>query len=202
MEFLVEMTTTVPEGTTEDQVVEMRRREAANSERLIAEGTLLRLWRPPLRAGEWRTFGLFAAADGTALDAALATMPLRIWREDTVTELSPHPNDPSGSAATGAGPEYFVTFTVTAPPASDAEAFAAAEAGETVSAHGHARSGTLQRLWRLPADAETGRALGLWRDDDPAHLQRILDELPLTPWMSTEVLPLSAHPSDPAAILI
>ncbi|WP_197515236.1 hypothetical protein [Mycobacterium sp. 1245805.9] len=26
----------------------------------------------------------------------LASMPLRIWRADEVTPLSPHPNDPAG----------------------------------------------------------------------------------------------------------
>jgi muconolactone D-isomerase len=94
MEYLVAMTTHVPDGTSEDAVQEMRIREAARARELAGEGHLLRLWRPPLAPGEWRTLGLFAAADGGQLEEVLASMPLRVWRTDDVTPLSPHPSDP------------------------------------------------------------------------------------------------------------
>ncbi|WP_426507748.1 muconolactone Delta-isomerase family protein [Dactylosporangium sp. McL0621] len=94
MEFLVDMVTTVPDGTSDDEVADMRKREAARSAELVASGNLLRLWRPPLAPGEWRTWGLFSADDADQLESALASMPLRVWRHDTVTPLSPHPNDP------------------------------------------------------------------------------------------------------------
>ncbi|MFD4400148.1 muconolactone Delta-isomerase family protein [Kitasatospora sp. NPDC058478] len=94
MEFLVDMVTTVPDGTTEEAIADIRAREADRSRELAAQGTLLRLWRPPLAPGEWRTWGLFSAPDEERLEQALATMPLRVWRQDTVTPLSPHPNDP------------------------------------------------------------------------------------------------------------
>ena len=74
---------------------DIRTREAAHSRELAAQGHLLRLWRPPLQPGEWRTLGLFAAADGDRLEEVLASMPLRVWRTDEVTPLSPHPNDPA-----------------------------------------------------------------------------------------------------------
>ncbi|GAB2729491.1 hypothetical protein GCM10010442_58770 [Kitasatospora kifunensis] len=61
---------------------------------MAAQGSLLRLWRPPLAPGEWRTWGLFRAADAEQLEQVLASMPLRVWRRDTVTPLSPHPSDP------------------------------------------------------------------------------------------------------------
>ena len=64
MEYLVTMTTHVPEGTPEGDVQEIRTREAARSRELAAQGHLLRLWRPPLQPGEWRTLGLFAAGGG------------------------------------------------------------------------------------------------------------------------------------------
>jgi len=95
MEFLVTMTTHVPEGTTDAAIQDVRSREAARSRELAAKGHLLRLWRPPLQPGEWRTLGLFAADDGTQLEKVLASMPLRVWRTDEVTPLSPHPNDPA-----------------------------------------------------------------------------------------------------------
>jgi muconolactone delta-isomerase len=95
MEYLVTMTSHVPEGTSEAAVQDMRTREAARSRELAAQGCLLRLWRPPLQTGEWRTLGLFVATDGVELETVLASMPLRVWRTDEVTPLSPHPNDPA-----------------------------------------------------------------------------------------------------------
>jgi muconolactone D-isomerase len=94
VEFLVTMTTHVPNGTSEDVVQDIRTREAAHSAELASQGQLLRLWRPPLQPGEWRTLGLFAANDAVELEEILASMPLRVWRTDEVTPLSPHPNDP------------------------------------------------------------------------------------------------------------
>jgi muconolactone D-isomerase len=95
MEFLVDMVTTVPPATSEDAVADMRAREAVNSKRLAAEGNLIRLWRPPLAVGEWRSWGLFRADDAAHLEQILQTMPLRVWRKDTVTPLTSHPNDPA-----------------------------------------------------------------------------------------------------------
>src|SRR5258708_8759461 len=94
MEFLVDMVTTVPDGTTDAEVDAIRIRETARSRELAAQGRLLRLWRPPLDAGEWRTWGLFQAADATELESVLSSMPLRVWRHDAVTPLTAHPSDP------------------------------------------------------------------------------------------------------------
>src|SRR5258706_4953344 len=94
MEYLVNMTTQVPDGTSEAAVDDIRAREAAHSRELAAQGHLLRLWRPPLQPGEWRTLGLFAAAGGGQLEEVLASMPLRACRSDEVTPLAPHPKDP------------------------------------------------------------------------------------------------------------
>ncbi|MEV0720980.1 muconolactone Delta-isomerase family protein [Asanoa sp. NPDC050611] len=98
MEFLVDMVTTVPPGTSDDEVADMRRQEAAHTAELIARGNVLRLWRPPLSPGEWRTWGLFRADDADQLETVLASMPLRVWRRDAVTPLSPHPSDPGQPA--------------------------------------------------------------------------------------------------------
>jgi muconolactone D-isomerase len=94
MEYLVTMTTHVPAGTPDEAVDAMRGREAVRAAELAAEGHLLRLWRPPLQPGEWRTLGLFAADDDSQLEKTLASMPLRVWRTDEVIPLAPHPNDP------------------------------------------------------------------------------------------------------------
>jgi muconolactone D-isomerase len=95
MEYLVTMTTEVPQGTADATVEEVRAREAVRSGELAAEGHLLRLWRPPVQPGEWRTIGLFAAEDNDQLEEVLASMPLHVWRSDEVIPLSPHPNDPA-----------------------------------------------------------------------------------------------------------
>jgi len=97
MEFLVDMVTTVPEGTSDDEVADMRKRESARAAELAAAGNLVRLWRPPLAPGEWRTWGLFRADDADQLETVLASMPLRVWRQDTVTPLALHPSDPGQS---------------------------------------------------------------------------------------------------------
>jgi muconolactone delta-isomerase len=201
MEYLVTMTTHVPDGTSDQAIADIRAREAAHSAGLAAQGYLLRLWRPPLRLGEWRTLGLFAAADGDRLEAVLASMPLRVWRTDEVTPLSPHPNDPDPAspapAAGGQAPEFLVTFTLAVPPGTPAQAVRDAEAGEAESAHALARQGQLLRLWTLPG---AGRALGLYRAGDDAQMAAILQALPLAPWMTVDTTPLSPHPSDPGTI--
>ena len=63
------MTTHVPEGTSEAAIQDMRDREAARARELADSGHLLRLWRPPLQPGEWRSLGLFAAADEADLES-------------------------------------------------------------------------------------------------------------------------------------
>jgi muconolactone D-isomerase len=96
-EYLVTMTTHVPDGTAAEAVDAIRTRESARASELAGQGHLLRLWRPPLQPGEWRSIGLFAAEDGDQLEQALASMPLRVWRTDEVRPLLPHPNDPAAA---------------------------------------------------------------------------------------------------------
>lgn len=47
MEYLVTMTTHVPEGTPDQAVADVRAREAAHTRELAEQGHLLRLWRLP-----------------------------------------------------------------------------------------------------------------------------------------------------------
>jgi muconolactone delta-isomerase len=196
MEFLLTFTTHVPDGTSEKAVSDVRAREAVRSSELAAQGALLRLWRPPLQPGEWRTLGLFAAADDGQLEKVLASMPLRIWRTDEVTPLSPHPNDPGpGRDLQGTGAEFLTTFTAAIPAGTPGQAVADIEAREAERADELARQGHLERLWVLPGQ---GRSLGLWRARDSAAMQTILQSLPLFAWMIVEITPLTQHPSDPA----
>ncbi|HEX3460968.1 MAG TPA: muconolactone Delta-isomerase family protein [Acidimicrobiales bacterium] len=94
MEFLTDMVTNVPEGVDEDTVEETKAREAKNSAELARQGHLLRLWKPPIVPGEWRSLGLWQADDEKELDAIMSTMPLHPWMTVEVTPLTPHPSDP------------------------------------------------------------------------------------------------------------
>jgi len=194
MEYLVTMTTHVPEGTPDQAVEDVRAREAARSRELAAQGYLLRLWRPPLRPGEWRTLGLFAAADAGQLEQVLASMPLRVWRTDEVTALSPHPNDP-GLGAGAPGAEFLTTFAVAVPEGTPGQTVTDTEASEAARARELAAQGLLQRLCRLPGRS---RALGLWRARDGAQMQATIESLPMNRWMTVKITPLTPHPSDPA----
>lgn len=199
MEYLVSMTTHVPDGTPKSDVDDVVAREAAHSRELAAEGHLLRLWRPPLQPGEWRSLGLFAADDDGELERTLASMPLRVWRTDHVTPLTHHANDPGpgdGHELRPEAPEFLTTFTIKIPADTPSQAVADAEAGEAARTHDLADRGYLERLWALPGE---GHNLGLWRARDGAEMQGIVDSLPLDQWMVTGITPLSSHPSDPAA---
>jgi muconolactone delta-isomerase len=194
MEYLVNMTTHVPDGTPDQAVADIRSREAAHSSELVAQGHLLRLWRPPLGPGEWRSLGLFAAADDAQLEQVLASMPLRVWRTDEVTPLAPHSNDPALPARKGAT-EFLTTFTTAVPEDTPDQVVADTEAREAQRAAELADQGHLLRLWQLPGES---RALGLWRAQDAAEMRAILESLPLDAWMTVETTPLTTHPSDPA----
>lgn len=200
MEYLLTMTTRVPAGTSEAAVAAIRAKEATRSGELAAQGHLLRLWRPPVQPGEWRTLGLFVADDGDALEVDLASMPLRVWRTDEVTPLAPHPNDPPPSSNGAASPtrglggrEFLTRCRSAVSTSSPAEIVDSAAAQEAERARELALQGHLQRLWRLPGE---GRALGLWRADNDAELGEVLASLP---WSDVRMTPLSPHPNDPAA---
>jgi muconolactone delta-isomerase len=205
MEYLVTMTTNVPDGTSEEAVADVRAREAAHTGELAAQGHILRLWRPPLAPGEWRTLGLFAAADRGELEQVLASMPLRVRRSDEVTELARHPNDPVVSAdgppqsmAGTTGTEFFTTFIAVIPDGTPTQAVNDVKAGEARRTRELAERGHLIRLWLLPAWQDGSHALGLWRAQDTAHMRAILETLPMAPWLTEDITPLVPHPSDPA----
>jgi muconolactone delta-isomerase len=198
MQYLVTMTTRVPDGVSEEEFDDVRAREAAHSRELAAGGHLLRLWRPPLQPGEWRSLGLFAAPDQDQLETVLASMPLRIWRDDDVTPLSPHPNDPASPTVRRPGArEFLTTFTLHVQDGGDTPTLEEAQAAEARSARKLADQGYLVRLWQLPF---RGRVLGLWQAESDEEVQAVLAALPLSPWLEIETVPLTEHPSDPAAV--
>jgi muconolactone D-isomerase len=91
VEYLTEITTTIPDGTDPAEVAERRAAEAVHARELAKAGRLVRLWRP---AGELRSIGIWQAADDAAFQAMMEGLPLHRWMTVKATPLTPHPNDP------------------------------------------------------------------------------------------------------------
>ncbi len=92
MEYLVTMTTHVPDGTPDQAVDDVRAQEAARSRELAGQGRLLRLWRLP---GPSRALGLWNAGNPAEMQAILTSLPMDPWMTVETTPLSRHPSDPA-----------------------------------------------------------------------------------------------------------
>jgi muconolactone D-isomerase len=99
MDYLVDFTVTVPEGTPASELEQRTAGEVARVAELAAQGRALRVWKPLPDDGRWRAIGLYRAADNAELEATLESLPLRPWMEIAVTALAEHPNDPALSSA-------------------------------------------------------------------------------------------------------
>jgi muconolactone D-isomerase len=101
MDYLVDFTLTVPDGTPASELEQRTTGEATRVADLAAQGHALRVWKPLPDDGRSRAIGLYRAADDIELQAILDSLPLRPWMEITVTALAEHPNDPvlSGGSA-------------------------------------------------------------------------------------------------------
>jgi muconolactone D-isomerase len=96
--------------------------------------------------------------------------------------------------------EYLIDFTIDIPagtPATDVDQRSQAEA-DRVSVL--ATEGHVLRVWRPTPDDGRWRATSLYRADDEAELNTILESLPLYPWMTISVRALAPHPNDPAVV--
>jgi muconolactone D-isomerase len=92
MEYLVTMTTRVPDGTPDQAVADVRAREAQSARALAGQGHLLRLWR--LSAGGPGALGLWRARDAAEMQAIMESLPLYAWMTVGTTPLTPQPSDP------------------------------------------------------------------------------------------------------------
>jgi muconolactone D-isomerase len=101
VEFLVEFEVNVPDAAPASEIEARNRAEASAAARLVDEGHLLRLWRPPAAPAETSALGLYRADSEAQLADLLRALPLYDWMNITVTPLEAHPNDP-GPPATGA----------------------------------------------------------------------------------------------------
>jgi muconolactone D-isomerase len=99
MDYLVDFTMTVPEGTAPSEVEQRTTGEGTRVAELAAQGHALRVWKPLPDDGRSRAIGLYRAADDSQLEAILESLPLAPWMEISVTALAKHPNDPARSSA-------------------------------------------------------------------------------------------------------
>ena len=81
MDFLVDFTIVVPEGTADAELQQRVSAESARVAELAADRHALRVWKPAPDDGRWRAVGLYRAADDSELQRILATLPsIRGWR--------------------------------------------------------------------------------------------------------------------------
>jgi muconolactone D-isomerase len=95
MEYLVDFTITVPDGTAPSELEDRTAREGARLAELAAQGHALRVWKPLPEDGRLRALGLYRAADDRELRTILESLPLYPWMEISVAPLAEHPNDPA-----------------------------------------------------------------------------------------------------------
>ena len=98
MDFLVEFEVKVPDGTPAREIEARNLAEASAAARLVDEGHLLRLWKPPAAPGQTKTLGLYFADSEAQLTDLFRALPLYEWMNITVTTLEAHPNDPGPPA--------------------------------------------------------------------------------------------------------
>lgn len=90
--------------------------------------------------------------------------------------------------------EFLVHIVVEWPPGGDPDEFARLGSAERARAVELAAEGHIRRLWRIPGRLANW---GIWEAADATELHALISSLPLFPWVSAEVHPLAAHPSDP-----
>jgi muconolactone D-isomerase len=88
MEFLARIEVGLPPDMPEDRRRELLEAESARGRELIADGSLVRIWRVP---GRRANVSLYRAADATELHALIASLPLYPWLDISVEALATHP---------------------------------------------------------------------------------------------------------------
>jgi muconolactone D-isomerase len=90
--------------------------------------------------------------------------------------------------------EFLVHIQVEWPADGDKAELDRLSAAERVRAAELADQGILKRLWRIPGRRANW---GIWEAADASVLHAAIGSLPFFPWLSVDVHPLAAHPSDP-----
>lgn len=100
VEFLVNIEVRRPDDVDDARFADLVAAERRRAAELVEAGVLRRIWRVPGRMANW---GLWDAADATALHAAIASLPLAPWLDVRVVPLAEHPSDPGRPGGPPAG---------------------------------------------------------------------------------------------------
>jgi muconolactone D-isomerase len=95
--------------------------------------------------------------------------------------------------------EFLVEFEINPPEGTPDSEVVDREESEAAAAGVLVKEGHLVRVWRLTFPDGESSVLGLYRADNRAQLDRLLEALPLYEWMHVTVMPLEPHPNDPGA---
>ncbi|MFD5751919.1 muconolactone Delta-isomerase family protein [Streptomyces sp. NPDC127033] len=93
--------------------------------------------------------------------------------------------------------EFLVEIITTKTEVTSQEEVYRQRACEAIHAEELAAAGHLARLWR-PVGEQRSIGVQLTADEGELH-ERVLDTLPLRPWMALTVTALEPHPNDPGA---
>ena len=91
MEFLLHIKVTFPPDGDPEEKARRIAAEGVRAKELAAQGIIKRVWRIP---GQWANWGIWEAADATAIHDAVTSLPMWPYLEVTVHPLGAHPNDP------------------------------------------------------------------------------------------------------------
>ena len=94
--------------------------------------------------------------------------------------------------------EFLVEFEFEVPAGTPDAEVEQRQRAESAAAAELAEGGHLVRLWRRSLGGNGTTAIGLYRARNEAELHDLLGTLPLADWLRVTVIPLSAHPNDPA----
>lgn len=87
IDFLVQLSTTLPADWPPERRVELLDREAARGRELRDQGTITAMWRLP---GRLANVGVWRAESPSALHAAITSLPAWPWMTVEVAVLSRH----------------------------------------------------------------------------------------------------------------
>ena len=103
VEFMTTFTIHVPDGTPNETVDSVTRREAETAHEQAELGHLSRLWELPRDTGASRSLGLWRARDAAQMQQIVESLPLYRWMDVVTVQLTPHPSDPATAVGAGAG---------------------------------------------------------------------------------------------------
>ena len=94
MLFLIKMRVSFPKELSDNERSALRAQEAEVAKKLAQEGTLIRLWRTDSNTATW---GVWQADDQRKVEQAIQRLPLYVYMETEIHQLTEHPNDPKGA---------------------------------------------------------------------------------------------------------